>query len=107
MRSSSFLCALHFSLSGRKRENFHLLLKTAMPEIKMRPNHQITLPVSVVRAANLQADDRMQVEYLNGVIVITPRSASTVSVDALSFAGIGKGLWGDTPQALNDSIRSI
>lgn len=78
-----------------------------MPEIKMRPKHQITLPASVVRAASLETDDRMQVEYLNGVIVITPRNANAVNVDALSFAGIGKGLWGDTPRALNDSIKSI
>jgi len=28
-----------------------------MPEIRMRPKHQVTLPASVVRAANLQPDD--------------------------------------------------
>jgi bifunctional DNA-binding transcriptional regulator/antitoxin component of YhaV-PrlF toxin-antitoxin module len=78
-----------------------------MPEIKMRPKHQITLPASVVRAANLETDDRMQVEYVNGVILITPRSEKTVKADAMSFAGIGKGLWGDTPKAVSEAIKKI
>jgi antitoxin component of MazEF toxin-antitoxin module len=50
-----------------------------MPEIRMRAKHQITLPASVVRAANLKVDDRLNVDYINGVIVITNKGLTRKS----------------------------
>ena len=79
-----------------------------MPEIRMRPKHQITLPASIVRAAKLKTDDRMTVDFINGVIIIDvkPDQASTKS-DLMSFAGIGQELWGSTPEEINNNIRSL
>ena len=79
-----------------------------VPEIRMRHKHQITLPASVVRAAKLEPDDRLNVDYLNGVIIITPKlDAHSARNDLMSFAGIGKGLWGDTPEQVSSAIASL
>ena len=79
-----------------------------MPEIRMRRKHQITLPAVVVRAAKLQPDDRLNVDYLNGVIVITPKvDAHRARNDLMSFAGIGKSLWGDTPDQVNTTLADL
>ncbi len=79
-----------------------------MPEIRMRPKHQITLPASVVRAANLKEDDRLNVDYLNGVIVITAKKPENQKgTDVMAYAGTGKGLWGDTPEEIDATIRNL
>jgi bifunctional DNA-binding transcriptional regulator/antitoxin component of YhaV-PrlF toxin-antitoxin module len=78
-----------------------------MPEIRMRPKHQVTLPASVVRAANIQLDDRLMVKYVNGNIIITPKKNDAPPVDVMAFAGIGRGLWGDTPEAVEQTVREL
>jgi antitoxin component of MazEF toxin-antitoxin module len=79
-----------------------------MPEIRMRPKHQITLPASVVRAANLKAEDRLQVDYLNGAIIITPKKpAHQQTDDVMAYAGIGKGLWGESAEQIEANIAQL
>ncbi len=78
-----------------------------MPEIRMRPKHQITLPASVVREAKIKLDDRLTVTYLNGSIIITPKLDAEAQDDILSFAGIGRGLWGSTPQAVDATLADM
>ena len=79
-----------------------------MPEIRMRPKHQITLPASVVRAANLKADDRLNVDFVNGAIIIRLKSDQcSPQSDLMAFAGIGAGLWGSTKEETNASIRNL
>lgn len=68
-----------------------------MPEIRMRPKHQLALPAQIVSEAKLSSDDRLEVTYTNGVIVLTPRSVASSSheFDIMAYAGIGKGMfWG-------------
>lgn len=77
-----------------------------MPEIRMRPKHQVTLPASVVRQANIAVDDRLTVTYLNGSIIITPKQARQDSEDLMAFAGIGRGLWGDSAEAVDARLRN-
>ncbi len=76
-----------------------------MPDIRLRPKHQVTLPASVVRAAKLKPDDWLSVTYTNGNIIITPKQAQ--EDDLMSFAGIGRGLWGDTPEAIDQTLRNL
>jgi antitoxin component of MazEF toxin-antitoxin module len=80
-----------------------------MSEIRMRPKHQLTLPANIVRQANLATDDRLDVSYSNGVIVLTPKSAASGSqaFDLMAYAGIGKGMWGNTPEEVNHYIRDL
>ena len=79
-----------------------------MPEIRMRPKHQVTLPASIVRAANLQIDDRLTVTLVNGNIVIAPkRQPSAPPNDVMAFAGIGRGLWGQTADEVVANVRGL
>lgn len=78
-----------------------------MPEIRMRPKHQITLPASVVREAKLKPDDRLTVTFINGSIIITPKHDAKDQDDIMSFAGIGHGLWGNTPEEVDQTLCNM
>jgi antitoxin component of MazEF toxin-antitoxin module len=78
-----------------------------MPEIRMRPKHQVTLPASVVREANIKPDDRLTVSFINGSIIITPKRDAREQDDIMSFAGIGHGLWGNTPEEVNQTLADM
>jgi len=80
-----------------------------MPELRMRPKHQVTLPANIVREAKLAPDDRLEVSYTNGVIVLTPRpnAASAQKFDFMAYAGIGKGVWGSTSEEVNKYINDL
>lgn len=78
-----------------------------MPEIRMRPKHQVTLPASVVREAKLKPDDRLTVTFINGSIIITPKHDAKDQDDIMSFAGIGHGLWGNTPEEVDQTLRNM
>ena len=79
-----------------------------MPEIRMRPKHQVTLPAGIVRQAQLKLDDRLSVSFVNGAIVLTPQIASDVPVaDVMAFAGIGKRVWGKTDAQVEQAARSL
>ena len=72
----------------------------------MRPKHQLTLPAQIVRQAKLSPDDRLEVTYTNGVIVLTPRSVASSSheFDLMAYAGVGKGIWGRAPKRWTRSL---
>lgn len=78
-----------------------------MPEIRMRAKHQLTLPAGIVREAQIQENDQLTVSYINGNIVITPKQASRDEGDIMSFAGIGRGLWGATSEEVDQTLRSM
>ena len=79
-----------------------------MPEIRMRRKHQVTLPASIVRAANLQTDDRLTVTLVNGNIVITPaRNKAAAPNNVMAFAGIGREVWGRTAEESEAAVRAL
>jgi antitoxin component of MazEF toxin-antitoxin module len=79
---------------------------TTMPEIRMRPKHQVTLPASIVREASIKPDDRLSVVFTNGNIVITP-VRNEVKDDVMSYAGIFRGAWGNTPEQVEATIHNL
>jgi hypothetical protein len=79
-----------------------------MPEIRIRPKHQVTLPANIVREAKLALDDRLEVSYTHGVIILTPQPKLAATPFNLSaFAGIGKGIWGNTADEINQAINDL
>ena len=79
-----------------------------MPEIRMRPKHQVTLPASIVREANLQTDDRLMVTIVNGNILISPKRAKLAAPqNVMAFAGIGRGVWGQTSDEVEAKVRAL
>ncbi len=80
-----------------------------MPEARLRPKNQITLPASVVRQAKIKVNDLLSVSCVNGSIVISPQNASDDSepMDIMSFAGIGRGIWGETPEEVDWTLQGM
>lgn len=78
-----------------------------MLEIRMRPKHQVTLPASLVRQANIKLDDKLAVTYVNGSIILTPSAADKNQIDIMTFAGIAKGLWGNTAREIDQTLNSV
>ena len=77
-----------------------------MPEIRMRSKNQFTLPASLVRASGIQIDDKLSVSLVNGSIVITPMGPKHQGLsDVMAFAGIAQGVWGDTPEEVEQTLE--
>ncbi|NBY34551.1 MAG: AbrB/MazE/SpoVT family DNA-binding domain-containing protein [Betaproteobacteria bacterium] len=77
-----------------------------MPEIRMRSKNQFTLPASLVRASGIQIDDKLSVSLVNGSIVITPMGPKHHGLsDVMAFAGIAQGVWGDTPEEVEQTLK--
>lgn len=78
-----------------------------MPEIRMRSKNQFTLPASVVRESGIQIDDKLSVMCVNGSIVITPLANKKYGVDGvMGFAGIAQGVWGDSPEEVEQTLSN-
>ena len=76
-----------------------------MPEIRMRAKNQFTLPASLVRESGIEVDDKLSVALVNGCIVITPMGPKHQGLnDIMSFAGIAQGVWGDSPEEVEQTI---
>ena len=77
-----------------------------MPEIRMRAKNQFTLPASLVRESGIEVDDKLSVALINGSIVITPMGPKHQGLnDIMAFAGIAKGVWGDNPEEVEQTIQ--
>ena len=77
-----------------------------MPEVRMRAKNQFTLPASLVRESGIQIDDKLSVSLVNGSIVITPMGPKHQGLsDVMAFAGIAQGVWGDSPEEVENTLQ--
>ena len=79
-----------------------------MAEIRMRRKHQVTLPASIERLAGIEPEDMLTVTFMNGAIVIKPKTKGTEPQDdVMSYAGIGRGVWGASSEEVVANIRKL
>ena len=82
-----------------------------MPEVRLREKGQVTIPSEILQewgAKNhVHTNDAVEAVLANGVLMLIPKKRRSVKRDILSFAGVGKGLWGDTPEEIENSLQSI
>lgn len=76
-----------------------------MAEIRIRDRNQITVPGDIARAAGIGPGSICRMDYVNGVITITPADAPAPR-GLQSYAGIARGAWGRTPDEVEQSIAS-
>ena len=99
-------CVVH--TIGRKFLSFSyfLTIGNTMPQVKIREKNQITLPISIVKAAHLHPNDTLEAEYENGVIrlVITPQPTKKKSL--MSYAGSLDGLYGKNDNEVTTYIHN-
>ena len=75
-----------------------------MVKVTIRARNQLTVPVDIAAAAGLATGSLCDMDYANGVITITP-STSPALRPLGDFAGIARGVWGDTDEAMQRQIR--
>lgn len=77
-----------------------------MSQVRVRQKHQITLPANIVQDAHIIPNDTLDVAYVNGVITLTPKKRQKQRNSVMAFAGIAKGVWGETPEAVEATLLS-
>lgn len=82
-----------------------------MPQVKLREKGQVTIPAELLqewnRKYNVAANDSVEVSLSNGVLMMIPSTRQATKRDVMSFAGIGKGLWGDSAQDIDANIQKL
>jgi bifunctional DNA-binding transcriptional regulator/antitoxin component of YhaV-PrlF toxin-antitoxin module len=77
-----------------------------MSQVRVRHKHQITLPARIVAAAHLKPDDVLEVAYANGVVTLVPASRKERKGTAMDYAGIARGIWGQTTDEIEVGLNS-
>jgi AbrB family looped-hinge helix DNA binding protein len=77
-----------------------------MPVVKIRPKGQLTIPAEILQAWHLKANDPVNVNLVNGIVLLTPVSRQEQQKTIKSYAGIARGLWGDSADDIDGFIRN-
>ncbi len=82
-----------------------------MSEVRLREKGQVTIPSEILQEWGIKnhvhTHDAVEAVLANGVLMLIPKKRCSVKRDILSFAGVGKGLWGNTPDDIENSLESI
>jgi hypothetical protein len=78
-----------------------------MPEVQMRRKNQVTIPASIIEIAHLSENCKFDVDYINGVIIFTPKNLAQKKDDIMSYAGLFAGAWGETSAKVETTIRKL
>jgi AbrB family looped-hinge helix DNA binding protein len=76
-----------------------------MSQVRVRNKNQITIPVRIAESANIKPDDLLEITAKNGVITLRPATKAQNRQSALSYAGIGRGTWGETTDEIEAELK--
>jgi bifunctional DNA-binding transcriptional regulator/antitoxin component of YhaV-PrlF toxin-antitoxin module len=83
----------------------------AMLQVKLREKGQVTIPAELLqewsRINHVATNDTIEVNLSNGVLMLIPIKRHTAKRDIMSFAGVGKGLWGSTQEEIETTIQNL
>lgn len=82
-----------------------------MPLVKLREKGQVTIPAEILqewrRKNHVAINDSIEATLVNGVLMLIPKNRQASRRDMMSFAGIGKGLWGKSQEEADAKIEEI
>jgi bifunctional DNA-binding transcriptional regulator/antitoxin component of YhaV-PrlF toxin-antitoxin module len=78
-----------------------------MAEVRLRPKGQLTIPAAIIEQAKLAEDATFDIDFVGGVITLTPRVKDKNKDDIMSYAGIFKGAWGRTPEEIEKNTQDL
>lgn len=80
-----------------------------MPEVRLRPKGQLTIPASIIEKAQLTKGVMLDVELVNGVITLTPQPKGKLRAreDIMACAGIFQGAWGNDPNKVDEALSKL
>lgn len=76
-----------------------------MATTRLRKRRQVTLPVDVVAAAQLEPDDTLEVSYANGAILLVPARPREPSRNIRCFLGAPGEVYGKDSRAMNRYVE--
>jgi bifunctional DNA-binding transcriptional regulator/antitoxin component of YhaV-PrlF toxin-antitoxin module len=83
----------------------------AMTEVRLREKGQVTIPAEIIQEwgykNQVHTNDSVDAILTNGVVILIPKNRHHAKRDLMSFAGIGKGVWGKTPEEIDQTIQEI
>jgi hypothetical protein len=83
----------------------------SMPQVKLREKGQVTIPAELLqewsKKNHVSINDSMEARLSNGVLMLIPQKRHLAKRSVMSFAGVGKGLWGNTPAEVDASLKEI
>ena len=65
-----------------------------MPQVRIREKNQVTLPISIVRDADIHENDILDVAYKNGIITLSVKKAAAKKRPLMDFVGATRGVYG-------------
>lgn len=77
-----------------------------MSQVRLRGKHQVTLPISIVREANIAENDVLEVGYRNGVITLVVQKTERKKTSLMDYVGITGGLYGKTAADVQAYIQN-
>ena len=82
-----------------------------MPYIKVKQKYQVTLPSNIREAIGIHEGDTLEARAENGNIVLVPqlvqekKPAAKKKIDISKYVGCMTGVYGSTPQEVEEYIR--
>ena len=77
-----------------------------MPSAKIRPKGQITTPADILNHWNIDINEKVNVSLLNSIVTLTPEKRLKNKFSLVDYQGIGKGLWGEITDEMDDVIHN-
>ena len=72
-----------------------------MPEITIDQKGQISIPEEILQTWQIQPYDKISVKLVNGAVILTPVKHREKKQSILSYAGVARGIWGDSADELD------
>ncbi len=76
-----------------------------MSKITVRQRNQITIPKAIAEQAGISEGMVCDLVFVNGTIMIRLPEHDAPADDLMQYAGIGRGLWGQTSEDVDRTIR--
>lgn len=76
-----------------------------MTAVTIRQRNQLTIPKAIAERAGLHEGVTVDLQYANGVIILTLPTPEDASNALMALAGAGRGVWGHTPDEIDATIR--
>ena len=77
-----------------------------MSQVRVRLKHQITIPTRIAEAAHIKPNDMLEVAYANGIVTLVPVNRKERKESVMAYAGIARGLWGQTTAEIEADLNS-
>lgn len=80
-----------------------------MPIATLRPKGQITIPMNILKIWGIDTNEQIEISIHNGIVTMAPvnRKETQKHKNIMDFAGIGRGVWGETTEEVDNSIREL